>query len=210
MSLAKVGFSKPRLFVDSSNVDTIEYLGLPTVRRESNIRPMGHWLLSLWELFIRNPKADRYALFQDDILCCANLKAYLEQWYPPCGYLNLITWPKNVDDSASQGWYKALQPGKGGQGLVFDRETVEILLVQKRLVKKFQERLNSHQALDGAVYEAMKNAGYSEWVHNPSLLYHTGAKGKTSIKGDHRKQPLITSFLGENFNPLTIPRRSQK
>ena len=205
-SLSKAGFSEPWLFVDDPHVSHL--LELPATTRH-NIGPMGHWWLSLWELFIRNPHADRYALFQDDILCCADLREYVERWYPECGYLNLITWPNNlqgIQPEDPQGWFKAPRNGKGAQGLVLDHDAVEALFAEPRIVKKFQELKNPRKSLDGAVRDALDNAGYREWVHNPSLLYHTGAMGKTSIEGNLRKQPYITSFLGEDFSPLGIER----
>lgn len=206
MSLAKSGFLNPRLFVDDDDYHH-DYAGrLEITFRSPTIRPMGNWWLALLELFIREPHADRYAIFQDDILCCANLREYLERDFPPCGYLNLITWPWNLlemDSKAPRGWFRAPKRGKGGQGLVFDNQAVVTLLGAARLIRKVQETKNFYRSLDGAVRDSFENAGYTEWVHNPSLLYHLGAMGKSSMS-DGKPQPLIDSWLGEDYDPLQI------
>jgi len=213
-SLARTGFNDPRFFVDDHHVGRsllVESVMLSTctVTRNPTIGPMGNWWLALWELFIRSPHADRYAIFQDDILACSNLREYLERWYPENGYLNLISFPENlqgIQPEDPRGWRKAPRRGKGGQGLVFDQNAIAALFSQLRMVRKFQELKNPNKRLDGAVREAMENAGITEWIHNPSLLYHLGAMGKTSIANNKKKQPLITSFPGEDFNLLDIER----
>jgi hypothetical protein len=208
-SLAIAGFSDPHLFVDAP-AEGYEKFGLKTTERTPTIRPMGHWWLSLWELFIRNPKAQKYAIFQDDILVCPNLREYLERWYPEKGYLNLISFPVNlpkVPENAEKGWSKAPKKGKGAQGLVFDRKALETLLGAPSILQKFQSGRKAHKSLDGAVYDALIGNGYEEWIHNPSLLYHLGAGNKTSMP-DGRPQQLINSFLGDTFDPLNLPLRS--
>lgn len=218
-SLAKAGFPKPRLFVDGDMPfvgnkplpDWPEYIGWEVTSRSPTIRPMGNWWLALWELFIREPHADRYAIFQDDILCCSNLREYLEREFPECGYLNLITFPTNLLGVASEtpeGWFKALKRGKGGQGLVFDQAAVAALLMEMRVLRRLQDSVRGHRSLDGTVRDALYNAGFTEWVHNPSLLDHLGAKGKTSMP-DGKPQPTIKSFLGEDYNPLAVLERSE-
>lgn len=78
--LKKSGFDKPRLFVDGSDDSTSwsDEFGLDITIRDKVIRTFGNWYLALHELFIREPHADRYAIFQDDISCGVNLREYLE------------------------------------------------------------------------------------------------------------------------------------
>lgn len=212
-SLTKAGFPKPRLFVDQSPPTTFwsQYGHLEISFRDPTIRPMGNWWLALWELFIREPNANRYAIFQDDILCCSNLREYLEREFPECGYLNLITFPTNLVGVASEtpeGWFKAPRQGRGAQGLVFDQAAVAALLMEMRVLRRLQDTIRGHRSLDGTVRDALYNTGVTEWVHNPSLLDHLGAKGKTSMP-DGKPQPTINSFLGEQYNPLTILEESK-
>src|SRR5437870_5459108 len=81
-SLRAAGFGEPRLFIDGCKQD--EAVGyscqfrLPITARDPAVRPAGNWILSLWELYIREPVADRYAIFQDDLITYRNLRDYLE------------------------------------------------------------------------------------------------------------------------------------
>src|SRR3954465_7467772 len=68
-SLARGGFDLPRLFIDGHEKSYHEWDTLPQTIRYPAIRTMGNWLLGLWELYIREPAADRYAIFQDDCVC---------------------------------------------------------------------------------------------------------------------------------------------
>src|SRR5689334_3053216 len=79
-SLAAGGFDRPRLFVDGS--DDVQswkaMFRLPASCRWPRVKPFGNWVLALWELWLREPDADRWAIFQDDLVCVRNLRPYLE------------------------------------------------------------------------------------------------------------------------------------
>lgn len=111
-SLRLAGFDRPRLFVDG-DVPNAEWtsLGCDMTYRYPNVRTFGNWVMGMWELYLRQPQADRYAIFQDDMVTYTNLRSYLEQSpYPKDGYLNLYTMPSNqsIAPSGSSGWYRAL------------------------------------------------------------------------------------------------------
>src|SRR5690606_21154247 len=121
----------PRLFVDGA-----DHLHLPTwmlryevTCRTPKIKAYGNWLLAAWELYIRDPQADRYAIFQDDLICCRNLREYIEKTdYPANGYLNLYSFPEN-ERGGKKGWVPTRnQKGLGAVGLVFDNATMHKLL----------------------------------------------------------------------------------
>jgi hypothetical protein len=75
-SLCEAGFDAPRLFVDGDNDPKgwEREFGLETTCRYPTIRTHGNWILALSELFIREPHAERYALFQDDLITYRNLR----------------------------------------------------------------------------------------------------------------------------------------
>jgi hypothetical protein len=55
------------------------------------------------------------------------------------------------------------------------------------------------------IVTAMKRAGWKEYVHNPSLLQHTG-DGQTTL-GNHignDRWPGADSFPGEEFDALSL------
>lgn len=205
-SLKSAGFDNPRLFIDGC-VDPKQYLeSFPsleiTVRREQ-IRSYGNWVLALWELYIRSARADRYAIFQDDLVACKNLKSYLESCtYPECGYLNLYTHPQNqelANRSGFTGWFESNQRGRGAVGLVFNRPAVVALLGQQVFIAKPQHPIKGHKSIDGVVLTSMRNAGFKEYTHNPSLIEHTG---EVSSMGN-RQHPTSESFPGEEYDLIT-------
>jgi hypothetical protein len=217
-SLRGGGFPEPRLFVDGDN-DPKSWeaqFGLKVTCQDPPLLVVGNWIVTLWSLYIRYPQADRYAVFQDDFIMSKNVREYLERVpYPNQGYLNLYTFlsnqrvcPKDKDGRDKIGFYKAAycddtppwQTGKGAVALVFSRDAVHTLLSARSLVCKPSAAKKPTKAIDGGIVTAMNNAGWCEYVHNPSLVQHTG-KDSTIGNNEHRK---ASSFRGEDFNALDL------
>jgi hypothetical protein len=206
-SLKVAGFDKPMLFVDGDK-DASPWeaeFKLETVARPK-ILVYGNWVLSLAELFIRRPNANRFAIFQDDFVTMPGLRDYLNSCqYPEDGYWNLYTFPENLTlTKGLRGWHKSNQYGKGAVALVFDRDTVRALLTHQHIVDHSIAAKMRTFNVDGAVVSAMKKAGKFEYIHNPSLVQHTGLM---STRGG-KVQPLADSFPGENVDIFTEMRRS--
>ena len=205
-SLCEAGFSKPRIFVDgASNIIDYEKFveqSMITVRYPK-LRTAGHWILSLYELFIRDPQCHYYAIFQDDFVTYKNLRQYLEQCkYPDKGYWNLYTFPINQTRAPKEGigWYLSNQMGKGAVALVFNRDAVVELLSSRHMAERPMDSKRGWRAIDGGIVTGFKKAGWQEWVHNPSLVQHTG---EVSAIGN-RPHPQATSFQGEEYNALDM------
>src|ERR1700728_2616698 len=76
-SLCQAGFPTPRLFVDGFPRPETRS-PLPYMSRCPKIGAYGNWVLGLWELLLRNPDAERFAMFQDDLIASKRLRQYLE------------------------------------------------------------------------------------------------------------------------------------
>jgi len=220
-SLRSDGFDTPTLFVDGAKHGDIarnwmEY-NLPVVTRAGRIKAFGNWILAMWELFLRNPTADRYVLFQDDLLAYPNLRQYLERIpYPLNGYLNLITQLMNEEFIKDKpvGFHESpwmattpqrLQYGKGAVALVFDRPAVMALLSSNFLVRRAVDDNPKvkDRNVDGAIVTAMNYAGFREYIHSPSLVCHIGAVSTIRQGGDWSlSQP--RTWRGESFNALDL------
>ncbi|MDB4786227.1 hypothetical protein OAG36_00685 [bacterium] len=203
-SLQKSGFDQPHLFVDNckrpSDYDKYDLL---MTTRYPRVKTAAHWSLSMLELYMREPAADRYAIFQDDFVTYLNLKNYLEKCtYEPKTYWNLYTFPSNqklnVEDKL--GWYDSNQKGKGAVAIVMDRETVTALFSYHKFVTRCEDVARGTRSIDGGIVNCLKILGWKELVHNPSLVYHTG---KFSSMGNKPQKQTI-SFQGENFDCLTL------
>lgn len=221
-SLAAGGFGKPRLFVDGvGSLVAAEYerdFGLEVTARFPSIRTFGNWGLALAELYIRNPAAERYALFQDDLICVRNLRQYLEaRPVPSPGYGNLFAFRDNEAVIRGQpvGWHEAsylhrkrgLQTGRGAVALVFDREAVLALLTSRHMVERPMDAHRGWRAIDGGIVSGMNKAGYKEYVHQPSLVQHTGIHSSMGNKPHAQAK----TFPGASHDALSfLPHQGLK
>lgn len=176
-------------------------------------------------MYVKNPKADRYALFQDDFVAVKNLRQYLEKCkYPERGYWNLYTafgkeenrtgGNERVIKGQKPGWYEGalvtervtnkdrLQAGLGAVALVFNNEAVSILLTSPSMrdkPKAVDKRIR-YRKVDGGIVTAMNLAGWREYVHNPSLVQHIG----TMSSCGNREHPQALTFPGVEFDALDL------
>lgn len=228
-SLRLAGFDKPRLFVDGARNDDAKWwedrYGLEVTVRSPVIRLQGNFMLGLYELFVRSPESEFYAMFQDDFVTYRNLREYLErQPYPDGnsgarlsdgtkaqrGYLNLYEFEQNrklapVDSQGRTrvGWYESNQLGRGAVALVFNRDAVMTLLLSDHMLGRPMNAHRGYKTIDGGIIDSFKKAGWKEYVHHPSLVQHTG---RVSTLGNLPHQ-LAKSFRGEDMDALELEKR---
>jgi hypothetical protein len=219
-SLRAAGFDQPRLFIDGASHVTAEAaaarFGLEVTTRNLQIRAYGNWILALYELFIREPVMNRYAIFQDDILVYKNLRQYLDRCpFPEKWYWNLYTVRQNQslagrDGRPDKGWYASNQCGRGALGLVFDRKGVVELLKHQHMVERpMDSSERKFQNLDGAVSESMKKSGYTEYVHSPSLVQHVGTVSAIGNKHRSSQYAEAPEWRGPEFDALDLLKEQQ-
>lgn len=207
-SLTLAGFPRPYLFVDNADDPKEWRENFPTceiVCRYPRIRAFGNWLLGMAELMIREPFADYYAMFQDDMVTCRNLRTYLETvQYPARGYLNLFTAVKNQKHIHGTGGFVPARGwrGYGAVALVFSRDAAVTLMSEPHMTNKTAapDIIRRHKFIDGGIVEAMNKQGWTEYVHNPSLVQHTGS---ISTLSNPRHLPAL-SFMGEEFDCMSL------
>lgn len=196
-SLRLAGFPLAHIFLDGRT--NSQYGEYKHTVRDYSLGAFGNWICALWELYVSNPFAAKYAMFQDDFICCRNLFPFLDvQVLPDDQYWNLYTWNHNARDAT--GWHLSDQMGKGAVALVFPNAFVRQLLNHVHMVEKPRQEKRSNSSIDGAVVEVAKQIGVKEVCHSPSLTQHTG---KISSIGNH-EHPQCRTFPGERFNALDI------
>lgn len=225
-SLARAGFPKPRLFIDGVDIaDQWRSFNLNISSRWPRVGAMQNWIMSLTELYYREPTADRYVIFQDDIICVSNLRTYLEHCLyqpqsqsqpqptlPDKSYLNLYTVLQNqmlvtMDyNTVGAGWFQSNQKGKGALGLVFGIDAVRTILSSEYMQKKILCPIRGHKNIDGAVINVMRMNGFIEYCHSPSLIQHIGIESSTVENKPKKPAPL---FHGESFDALNYLQFSQ-
>lgn len=211
-SLREGGFPNPHLFVDGDpdGRGWEQEFGLTVTCRSPRVRTHGNWVLSFYELFVREPNAQRFAVFQDDFVCYRNLRQYLEKCsYPERGYWNLYTFPENEstaplaslgDRDPGVGFFPSNQKGRGAVALVFSREALLVLLAQEHMLHRPLDCHRGWRAVDGGIVTAMGKAGWKEYVHYPSLVQHTGRE--SSMNNPEHLQS--RSFRGGGYDALDL------
>lgn len=201
-SLKAGGFTHPVLFVDGPSGDFSEF-ALETVKRSSKIMAWGNWYLALLELWIRNPFADRYAIFQDDFITYKNLRPYLERCQLKDNqYWNLLTFPENESRNPERkiGWYTSNQRGRGAVGLVFPNSAVGKFISHPEIIYKSADKRCPAKNIDGTVVNTAVKLGIREMVHMPTLIHHTG--DCSAIGNPQHQKP--SSFKGDSFDALDL------
>jgi hypothetical protein len=206
LSLSKAGFGEPHLFIDGTMSSEFFYakFGLDCSCRYPALGVVGNWVVSMWEMYYRNPKADYYALFQDDLHMSGGAKEYLERHpFPDNGYANLYTVPRNTrlkPPAMRSGWFPTRGDGQGALGLVIRRDALKRLLLHRRLVDKPASDRLPKKSLDGMVVSAFAELGMREFVHFPSIVQHGG---KLSTLGTPDR-PISDCFRGEDFDLVSL------
>lgn len=209
-SLTNAGFDRPVLFADGlSNAEAASWekgFGLEVVARPTRVRTWGNFVLALQELFVRDPSAERFAMFQDDVQFVRNLRGYLDRVrLPDRVYWNLFTVPRNQAlAEGKQGFFRASQRGWGALALVFSRQGVIDLLSSPHAVERPLDAKRGHKSIDGGIVTALTKAGYEEWCHSPSLVQHTGAEASSM---GNRQAPMPETFPGEGYDALELLKK---
>jgi len=218
VSLDRAGFPSPRIFVDGCADAGLYSSHQATLRPPPALGVYGNWIMSAWELYIREPAGSYYALFQDDVLAYRNLRPYLEKTLDPEArrYYNLYAYPDNEILAHGQvGWHPSNGRGLGALGLVFSREALMALLSSTHLARKPACVNRGKTHADGGVVEAMevemsqRECGpFKETVHYPTLLYHAGTLSTQTMKfGNPRlwgPRSVAGSWRGEDFDAMEL------
>lgn len=213
-SLAAAGWDRPRLFVDGTGADPGWQPGRVGCRdgwtvRDPALGAFGNWVLALWELWVRAPRADLFALFQDDLVCVRNLRAYVErEAVKPSGmrFFNLYTAAPGRQDPPPRslpggaGWYHGNDMVRGALALVLPAAAVRAVLADPGVVARPLDAQKGTRNIDGAVSEALRPRGWREWVHAPSPVQHTGGDCSTLAPAKHHKP--AADFPGEAWDAL--------
>jgi len=179
-SLGRAGFERPVVVEDAGGQGA-----WPT------------WLCAVRTL-LRRADADTLFICQDDIVCCRDLRAYLER----------TLWPGNSAAVCSpycpgpyrrehHGWHRE----RRGWGLVGALAWAIPRPAAEQIVRDLGS-VASRSRIDARVGQWAQLARRSVWYHTPSLVEHVG-NGNSAL-GDNLETELrrAADFIGEDATPV--------
>jgi len=178
-------------------------VGYPVTYRPCRYGDWTNWVCAFFELFIANPDANAFVLFEDDITLSMHIRNYLDWAIPKLGRfgcLSLYTPPTHHSDW--KGWHDEADAGwalSGAQGMVFTRPSLQRFLSDPKILEyRFDEigKKNAH-----------KDCAIGKWAckkervlyHTPSLIDHRGIQ---SLIGTKNHQAV--DYVGDDFDCETL------
>lgn len=133
----------------------------------------GNWLVALTDLYIQQPNAQRYAIFQDDIDVRAHARAVVDalEMPPRAGVLSLYVPAKYTARTSGVHRHDKLI---GALALILPAGPVRELLASGMLASYRATGPNDGRYLDVKLGEWMQEQDYAIYYYHPSLVQHTG------------------------------------
>ena len=202
-SFLEAGF-KPQIFKEPGVSLDPKFFKYGVTERPRRLGAWNNWLSSLYELRQKNPNADAYAIFQDDVMLCRDIKTYLEQelWpssftafvsvFTPNHYRGNSVW--NPIDQGVNLWM--------AQTFIFPPLAVDSIL-RHPIIRGWKGDKN----IDSKIGEWARNIGMLPYYHTPSLGQHVGHDStiwgeELPAMGDRS----ASDFVGESFSAMQLLR----
>jgi hypothetical protein len=184
------------------------------VRRDKIYGCWTNWICALHDMYVNDVHAEGYAIFEDDILICKNLRNYLEHLMPRferLGALSLYTPERQarmhfgqacVHDNAYRGdavW--------GTQAVVFSNYSLAFFLSSRTTInhRRIGIGKGNNKNRDSAIGVWAKAENQPFYYHTPSLVQHVGEE--SSVEHEFH---CASDFVGDSYDamqllPLEIP-----
>jgi hypothetical protein len=207
---------RPRLFVDEAT-ESIEG-DYETTLRSPRIGAWPNWWLGMAELYQRQPRADAYVMFEDDLVIAPHSREYIEAIWdrlpPRFGFLNLFVAGCRMHRLGAEHRQLQVVPktsvGIGALALVFPNDALRAMLTSRYLLHH-RRTLYGLKNQDGAMRRWAQRGSWPEVLHHPSLVQHTGSsivrdtegrrtRNSTLDNGWRSASALSRSFVGEDFD----------
>lgn len=179
-SVANAGWSQVRLFAEP-NTDLKNRSEHAITQRDYVLGAFPNFYLGLSELFLRDPHAQAYLMFQDDVEIAAGARKYLERvlWPQPteqCGIVSLYCPSHHLSNGhagfqiESAGW-----DTWGALAYVFSPTSVIAFLTDAHVIcHRRRGPADGLKNVDSVAGKWCSRTGWNYYVHTPSLVQHTG------------------------------------
>jgi hypothetical protein len=178
-SLARAGWQRPHLFIDSSVHVPAPHDRLPCTFRDERVGAWPNYFLTLAELLLGHPRADAYMVVQDDALFYdrQSLTAYLETVFWPGKEACLVSlYCSPLDSGGAPGWHSCNGVMRSGpHAVAFPRELAKAFVTDRAV---FEHRWDRDElaatSIGDVISEWAANRGVPVWLPTPSLVKHIG------------------------------------
>ena len=174
-SLCRAGFDQVHIFAEPGSRIPGEFRHLPVTYQGRKLGNLGNFCTSLITLFMQEPRADCYAIFQDDIEVAAGLKTWCDTEFWPHGAGLVSLYTCKIYYAETSGW-RIVKPDMtrtfGAQAFVFRRDVLKEFLTDGRMFELHE----THPGIgdDAVVGEFATRRDIGIAYHTPSLIDHVG------------------------------------
>jgi hypothetical protein len=196
------GFDNIHLYMDGEVGVDEEFKDCPVTLRDPPLGPWKNWITTLEELYQTHPDRDAYAIFQDDVSFCKNVREFAEKtlWANDERNMGVASFysPSHYERTIP-GWYKRdiginLRPALT---FVFTPESLESVL------RYFKKNPWSRKAnIDNAIGQWGRHTKRFPYFFSPSLCQHIGHKSIISPWKKIRGKRKSKKFVGEDFDAM--------
>ena len=196
------GFDDIHLYMDGKVEVDEEFKDYPVTLREPILGPWKNWTATLKELYETYPDRDAYAIFQDDVSFCKNIRKFAEKtlWVDSDRHMGVASFysPSHYERTIP-GWYKrnvgiSLRPALT---FVFSPTNVESVLAYFER-NPWRRKAN----IDNAIGQWGRHTKRYPYFFSPSLCQHIGHSSVISpwksIKGKRKSY----KYVGEDFDAM--------
>jgi|GEM_PF-976467 len=178
-SLARAGWDRPRLFVDSAVTIADRFSHFPVTFRESKVGAWPNYYLALAEQLLREPQADAFLMVQDDVIFYDrhNLREYLEQaLWPAHPIAALSLYCSQAYTRRKSGWHR--HRGKwayGALAFVFPRMSAKRFIADALVLEhRWSGPGNGRAGISSVIGAWASRHRLPIYYPTPSLVQHVG------------------------------------
>ena len=211
LSVMQAGWTEPVLFLDGDVEVPKTFAGLNSCQRKPAVGAFPNYVLSLSELYMRDPHADAYLIIQDDAVFVPSdaTKAYLERvLWPSDGPCIASLYCSKKYNQATAGWH--LFPESwvwGAVAFAFSNAAVkQILTAPTLLAHRAQNGRDGLSKIDVALGQIATEQDIPLIFPSPSLVQHIGT---TSTIWDHARAVnarFADQFIGDLIQAPGSPK----
>jgi glycosyltransferase involved in cell wall biosynthesis len=207
-SLKAAGFERVHVFAEPGSWIPEQFRDLPVTMHGETLGNLGNFYACIVGLYMTQPLADCYAVFQDDVEVARGLRPWCDRQFWPldAGLVSLFT--SRLHGARTVGW-RVLKLGRyrtfGAQAFVFRRDVLEQFLTDRRALGF---RARRRHGSDAVVGEWAARHGVGIAYHTPSLVQHVGTAAAIAGPGHGLGRAGVAEAVGSvgQIRAWTPPR----